>query len=171
MLYLTEGLEVLDFPEPPEGTSQYYRVPGTRVPRIDLETMTLDRILDEIYAAHLRVELVEVPSVEEVDTLLSMTPESGASMGQGGVVTIEISIGIPEEIVGPILVGLPVFEVDPTLNAFLAEFAVQLNWVRQDVETPDPTKWGRVVATDPPPGALVKPGDTIIVSVGVQPST
>ncbi len=171
MLYVTDGLEVLDFPEPPEGTSQYYRVPGTRVPSIDLENMTLDGIEDKIYAAHLRVELVEIPSLEEVDTLLSMTPESGTSMGQGGVVTIEISIGIPEEIVGPNLVGLPVFEVDPTLNAFLAEFAVQLNWVRQDVETPDPTQWGRVVATNPPPGALLSPGATIIVSVGVQPST
>ena len=171
MLYLTEDLEVLDFPEPPEGTSAYYRVPGTRVPRIDLETMTLEEIEDEIYAAHLRIELVEVPSLEEVETLLSMMPESGTSMAQGGVVIIEVSIGIPEEITGPNLVGLPVTAVDAALATFLEEFAVQLFWVRQDVETADPIQWGRVIGTDPAPGALVKPGDTITVWVGVQPST
>jgi len=168
MLYITEDLEELDFPEPPEGTSVYYAVPGTRVPAIDIE-MPLDEIEDAVYGAHLRVDLVEVPSMEEVDTILSISPEPGTSLRQGGAVTVEISIGIPEEIEGPNLIGLPVTQVDAALALFLEETAVTLSWVRVDVEVADPAQWGRVIATNPVPGALVSPGDTITVSVGVQP--
>jgi hypothetical protein len=170
MLYMTEGLEVLDFPEPPEGTSAYYRVPGTRVPRINVE-MRLGQIENLVYTAHLRVEIVEVPSMEEIDTILSIEPGPGTGMGHGGVVKVGISIGIPEEIEGPNLIGIPVTEVNAALALFLEETAVTLNWERVDVEVADPVQWGRVVATIPVPGALVSPGDTIIVSVGVPPSS
>jgi len=170
MLYVTEGLEVLDFPEAPEGTSALYRVPGTRVPRINID-MPLSRIEDLVYTAHLRVELIEVPSMEEIDTILSITPEPGTGMGHGRAVMIEISIGVPEEVEGPNLIGLPVTEVNAALVLFLEETAVTLNWERVDIEVVDPALWGRVVATDPPPGALVSPGDTIQVHVGIQPST
>jgi beta-lactam-binding protein with PASTA domain len=169
MTYLTEGLEVLDFPDHPEGTNVYYRVPGTRVPRIDIE-MELEKIKDLVYEAHLRVELLEVPSVEEIGTILTISPEPGTSLRQGSSVIVEISIGIPEEIEGPDLIGLPVFEVPAALLLFEQETAVHLEWVRVDVETPDPALWGFVISTDPAPGALVSPGDTITVFVGVQPS-
>ena len=168
MLYLTEDLEVLDFPEPPDGTSAYYAVPGTRVPRINVD-MTLQAIEAAVYGAHLRVEIVEVPSFEEPGTIISLEPESGTGLAQGAAVTLEISIGIPEEIEGPDLIGLPVTEVPSALTLFEEETAVTLSWVRVDVEVPDPTQWSTVISTDPIPGALVSPGDTITVFVGVQP--
>ncbi len=168
MLYITEGLEVLDFPEPPEGTSAYYAVPRTRVPNINVD-MPLSTIENLVYNAHLRVEVVERGSFEEPGTILSISPEPGTGLGHGGVVTVEISIGIPVEIEGPDLIGLPVTEVDAALELFLEENAVELDWVRVDVPTTDPARWGKVVATNPPPLALVSPGDTITVSVGVQP--
>ncbi len=169
MLYLTEDLEVLEFPEPPDGTSAYYAVPGTSVPRINVE-MKLEDIEDAVYAAHLRVEIVEVPSFEEPGTIISLAPESGTRLAQGSAVTLEISIGIPEDIEGPDLIGLSVTEVPSALALFEEETAVTLNWVRVDVEVPDPTQWSTVISTDPIPGALVSPGDTITVFVGVQPT-
>jgi penicillin-binding protein 1A len=169
MLYLTEDLVALDFPEPPDGTSAYYAVPRARVPNISVG-MPLDKIKNLVYNAHLRVDLVEVGSFEEVGTILSISPGPGASLSQGAAVTVEISIGIPEEIEGPDLVGLAVGEVDAALALFLEENAVTLSWIRVDVETVDPALWGRVIATDPPPLALVSPGDTITVSVGIQPA-
>ena len=169
MLYLTEDLEVLEFPEPPDGTSAYYAVPGTSVPRINVE-MKLEDIEDAVYAAHLRVEIVEVPSFEEPGTIISLAPESGTRLAQGSAVTLEISIGIPEDIEGPDLIGLSVTEVPSALALFEEETAGTLNWVRVDVEVPDPTQWSTVISTDPIPGALVSPGDTITVFVGVQPT-
>jgi membrane peptidoglycan carboxypeptidase len=168
MEYVTDGLEVLDFPDPPEGTSAYYAVPRTRVPDITVD-MPLTKIEDLVYNAHLRVDLIEKGSFEEVGTILSITPEPGTGLSHGAAVTVEISIGIPEEIEGPDLVGLLASEVDAALELFLEENAVDLNWVQVDVPTADATKWGRVIATNPPPLALVKPGDTITVQVGVPP--
>ncbi|GMQ86044.1 MAG: hypothetical protein BMS9Abin07_1616 [Acidimicrobiia bacterium] len=170
MLYLTKDLEVVDFPEPPEGTSAYYAVPGTSVPRINVD-MKLEDIESAVYGAHLRVEIVEVPSLEEIDTIISIAPEPGRRLSQGSAVTLEISIGIPEAIEGPNLIGLPVTEVPGALALFLEETAVTLNWTRVDVEVADPAQWSIVLSTDPVPGALVSPGDTITVFVGVQPST
>jgi penicillin-binding protein 1A len=171
MLYITDDLDVLDFPEAPEGTSAYYRVPGTRVPsNINLDSMSVEQITDLVFSAHLTLAVVEVPSVEEAGTLLSITPAPGTGMSQGGTVTLEVSSGVPQQIEAPDLVGLWAIDVDKALATFFEETAVELEWQRKDQETTDPATWGRVVGTSPAPGALVKPGDTISVFVGVQPT-
>lgn len=163
MEYMTADLEVLDFPEEPEGTNEYFRVPMTDVP--DVMDLTQRTAKSAISKAGLRAKIEMVASIEPEGTLLSQSPEGGARVRQGNVVTVQISNGI-----APIMLdlrGLRVGQIDDALAVFNADTGLDLSWVQVDQPTDEPSAIGRVIRTQPGVGAPVGIGDTIRVFVGV----
>lgn len=163
MEYITADLPVEDFPEEPEGTSTYFRVPKTDVP--DVMGLTQRKAEKEIFQAGLRAKIEKVASTEPKGEILEQSPRAGARVSQGSIVTVRISSG---EL--PILLdlrGLPVGQVDSALEAFNEESGLDLTWTRVDQETDDPAAVGTVIRTQPAPGGMVEIGQQIRVFIGV----
>jgi serine/threonine-protein kinase len=163
MEYIAADLPVEDFPEEPEGTSTYFRVPKTDVP--DVMGLTQRKAEKEIFQAGLRAKIEKVASIEPKGEILGQSPRAGARVSQGSIVTVRISSGVP-----PILLdlrGMPVDQVDGALEAFNDESGLDLTWTRVDQETDDPAAVGTIIKTQPAPGAMVEIGQRIRVFVGV----
>lgn len=163
MTYVTEDLPVEDFPEAPEGTGSFFRTPKTKVPSVS--GMSEFQMKDAIYKAGLRAVIQRVASTEPEGTFLGQSPGGGAEVSQGGVVTVRISSGVPPEMIN--LTGMTLADMEIAINTFNEESGLGLNWVIQNVPTDEPSALGRVVGTNPAAGALVGPGQTITILVGV----
>ena len=163
MEYITTDLPVEDFPEEPEGTSTYFRVPKTDVP--DVSGLNQRKAEKAVFQAGLRVRIEKVASTEPKGEILEQSPRSGARVSQGSIVTIRISSG--EEPILLDLRGLLAGEVDAALKAFNDETGLDLVWTGVDQETDDPAALGTVIRTQPEAGAMVEIGQRIRVFIGV----
>jgi membrane peptidoglycan carboxypeptidase len=162
MTYITKDLPEKDFPPAPDGTDAFFRVPKTKVP--DVSGMTEEDAKTEILHAGLRPDIQKVASIEPEGTFISQSPDAGTEVTQGGVVTVQLSSGVPPELVD--LTGLSVGDIEATTTAFNDASGLGLVWTIQYQTTANPDQVGKVLGTNPPPGSLVEPGQTVIIYVG-----
>lgn len=165
MEYITADLPVEDFPDEPEGTSSFFRVPRTDVPNV--MGLTQRKAEDAIFKAGLRARIDKVASNKPKGQILEQSPRAGARVSQGSIVTVRISSGVP-----PILLdlrGLAASQVDSALAVFNEETGLDLTWTRVDVSTDEPSAVDTVIRTEPGPGATVDYEQRIRVFIGVPP--
>jgi membrane peptidoglycan carboxypeptidase len=158
-----ENLPELTFPDAPEGTEAFFRTPKTEVPNVS--GMTEKAARDAIYKAGLRANISRIASLEPEGTFLSQSPRGGAEVTQGGVVTVRYSSGIPPELID--LRGLALADVEAAITTFNEESGLDLTWTIENVPTDEPSAIGRVINTNPPAGALVEPGQLVVIFIGV----
>jgi membrane peptidoglycan carboxypeptidase len=158
-----ENLPELTFPDAPEGTEAFFRTPKTEVPNVS--GMTEKNARDAIYKAGLRANISRIASLEPEGTFLSQSPRGGAEVTQGGVVTVRYSSGIPPDLID--LRGLALADVEAAITTFNEESGLDLTWTIENVPTDEPSAIGRVINTNPPAGALVEPGQLVVIFIGV----
>jgi membrane peptidoglycan carboxypeptidase len=166
MLYATEHLPAIDFPEDPPGTSVYRQTPFTSVPGFN---ESAGDTIDSLFAVGLRSEIVEVDSVIPVGTVLAMIPLSGTPLRQGSTVIVEVSTGIASVIPIVDLRGTPKALVNERISQFAIDNGISLTWSSAEVLTVDPELHGLVVSTIPSPGEPVTDGQNIVVKIGRVP--
>ncbi len=168
MKYATRDLPALDFAPEPVGADVYRIVPRTVVP--DLSGMDYEEIADAVYGAGLRLDRIDVASSEPEGQIVSISPRAGIAVQQGTTGSVLVSSGVPELILAPDLVGLPLSGVTAALQEFHEDTGIQLEWVVEHLTIEDAALWGIVIRTVPPPGSVITDGQTITVIVGRQPS-
>ncbi len=163
MTYITEDLPVAEWPEDPEGTSAFFRVPRTEVP--DVSGQSEAKAKDLIFKAGLRVNIEKIASVEPEGTFLGQSPGAGADVSQGSLVTVTYSSGIPPQLID--LRGLSLADVEAAITNFNDASGLELSWTIENVPTDEPSALGRVIRTNPPAGSLVSPGQLVVIYIGV----
>jgi membrane peptidoglycan carboxypeptidase len=164
MQIMLAGVEPLEFPADPPGVEAYLKVPQTKVPLV--VGLTVEEATDIIGRARLNANVVEVASPEPAGTVVAQDPEPGASINEGGTVTIEVASGEPPVGALPSLIGLTFEEALEVVREFEEETGVRLSLSQESVAVDDPNKKGRIIATDPPPGTEVGYGVLVRVLVG-----
>jgi membrane peptidoglycan carboxypeptidase len=167
MLDVTAGLPVEDFPQPPTASSVYFQTPFTTAP--DVSGLSVDEIIEAVYASGLRPVFDDVPSPEPLGTIVGQDPLPGTILRESRQVVIEVSTGVPADVPLPDLTGLPSSAIAQEFEQFRLEHGIRVAWIVRHVTVADPAGWNRVVATTPPPGALVTEDETITVIVGTRP--
>ncbi len=168
MEYATRDLPVVDFAPEPTGADVYWIVPRTVVP--DLSGMDYEEMADAVYGAGLRLDRIDVASSEPEGHIVSISPRAETALQQGSTVSVLVSTGIPEPVLAPDLVGLPLDDVTGALQQFSEDTDIHLRWVVEHFAIEDASLWGIVIRTDPSPGTTVVDEQTIKVVVGRKPS-
>jgi penicillin-binding protein 1A len=163
MEYVVADLPEVDFPEAPDGTSAYYRVPNTTVPNV--LGRSKGSAVDLIHKAGLFSSFVPVASSQPEGTLLSQNPRGGATVRQGSRVVVLISSGQPPVMID--LRGLDLGAVDARIADFNAETGLNVSWQVANRPTDDPDRVGKVVGQDPRPGQVVGFQQVVTVYIGV----
>ncbi|MEX0864015.1 MAG: transglycosylase domain-containing protein [Acidimicrobiia bacterium] len=164
MSMVMEGLPVSQFPADPANIKDYQVPPPTIVPVVvglvqaDAETV--------LRTARLRVEVVEIPSLDPVGTVVSQSLEPGTSVSQGSLVTIRVSTGETPTGSLPNLVGLTFDESVTLISEFELSTGLKINLFQQKIKVNDPAQVDHVVSTNPPAGASLDTSATITVFVG-----
>ncbi len=166
MLYATQDMEPIDFPEDPPGTSLYLQTPFTIVPPLGESPQEMT---DALYAVGLRVDALEIDSALPAGMLAGTVPLPGTPMRQGSTVTVEISNGVAPVISMIDLRGRTSDHASESIRQFALENGISLTWSFTEVVTSNPTRHGVVVATTPRPGEPVSAGQEIIVRIGKIP--
>ncbi len=170
MEIVVADLPVMDFPEDPPGTEQYYAAQPTEVP--DLKGVSgIAAIRSKIYKAGLNVNVAEEFSLDiPKGTVLGVSPPPGTKMTQGQTVTVRVSGGAPPTAGLPNLIGLTLPEADAVLNgSFRADTGVSVNYAPVYVPVTDPNQVGRIIGTSPGPGAAVTSFQTVVtLTIGTQ---
>ncbi len=162
MEYITADLPVEDFPEAPEGTSAYFRVPLTEVP--DVEGLSKKAAKDLIFKAGLFANIVDTASVEPAGTMLGQSPSAGTEISQGRTVTVRYSTGVPPAV--PNLLGLAAGDVAGAVSAHNEASGTALTFVIVSQPTENPALVGVVIGTTPGPGGAIAQDGVITVIVG-----
>ncbi len=165
MEYITDGLPVRDFPDEPEGTDEWFRIPLTEVP--DVTGMGEEEAKSTIFRAGLFASIVATPSASPKGTFLGQSPAPGTELPQGQTVTVRYSSGVPPAT--PNLVGLALSEVQGTVTSHNNASGMNLSWVSQPQPTENQALWRVVISTSPGPGAPIGNDGTITVIYGVPP--
>ena len=162
MQYITADLPVEDFPDPPDGFSEWFKIPKTTVP--DVSGMSREEAESAIAKAGLIPSLVDTPSTQPEGTFLGQSPTAGAEVSQGSTVTVRYSSGIPP--VAPNLIGLSEGAVAGAIAAYNEDAGLLLSYVIQQQPVLNQANAGIVVSTDPAPGAPIADDGVITVYVG-----
>jgi beta-lactam-binding protein with PASTA domain len=165
MTTLLEGKDPGVFPENPPGTDEFFKTPVSIVPTF--VGLTVDQARQLALESRVLIQVIDVPSLEPVGTVVSQSAAPGATIPQGVPVSIGVSTGVPPVGALPAVIGLPFDQAVAALQAFSEETYVQLTILRQDAPTADPAKKGTVLAMNPPPGTQVGSGIQVILTVGV----
>jgi serine/threonine-protein kinase len=172
MEIVTDDLPVLDFPDDPDGTGVHYELAKAEVPDVVGELVdgaeAIRALKTSFFRAGLDVAIDEVPSTEEAGTVLATSPGPGERIGQGTVVSVQISSGKPPTIELPAFAGMTLEEVDAELARIFEEEGVTINWTRVNRRTNNPNQVGKVIGTNPGAGKIVRDGQTIRVIVGIR---
>ncbi len=152
------------WPEDPPGVSRYFVTPSTTVPMV--VGMQQKAASEAVYEAHLRPNFVEVNSLEAKGTVLTQDPAEGATAAHGQTVTMEVSSGLPPQAPLPDLRNLTVDQAVAALAVFEEETEVGLEFSVTFTDTADPAQVGKVITTNPAPGATVTHGGTLVILVG-----
>ena len=164
MSVVMEGLPVSQFPADPANIRDYQVPPPTIVPVVvglvqaDAETV--------LRTARLRVEVVEIPSLDPVGTVVSQSLEPGTSVSQGSLVTIHVSTGETPTGSLPNLVGLTFDEAVTLISDFELTTGLKINLFQQKMNVTDPAQVDHIVSTNPAAGAALTTSATITVFVG-----
>jgi membrane peptidoglycan carboxypeptidase len=166
MEYALVGVPPLDFPADPPGTDVYRQTPFTVVPELAPST---NEAIEAIYAAGLAGEIEEVPSTAPAGTLLGTVPLPGTPIRQGSTVAVQVSNGIPPEVLMIDLRGYTPTQVTQRLTELRDEAGISISWSFDEVITTNPAQNGVVVSTSPPPGSPIGPNQAIVVRFGSAP--
>jgi len=112
-----------------------------------------------LQGAHLKVSTTFVDSSEPANTVIDQSPKPGDTAGEGSVVSLTVSNG-PKTSTVPDVTSLDLGTAQQTLHD--SGFRPQV--VYQD--TTDPNSDGLVLAENPQGGTQLKPGSTVILTVG-----
>ncbi len=159
---------VEDFAPIPAGSGRFRVTPQTTIP--DIMGMQRDVATQTMLFAHLTPNFVEVDSLEPEGTILSQVPEAGGIMNHAGVVTIEISTGLPPTVPLPNLLDLTRTQANQVMAELAAETGVLVALVPEFTVT-DPEAWNKIWLTDPRPGALVGSDDIVTIFIGKPPDS
>jgi membrane peptidoglycan carboxypeptidase len=166
MSHVLEDVPESDFPGDPPGVAAYFKVPTTIVPSVvGLDEGSALAVLREAGLVGVSATVV---SLETRGTVLSQSIGAGAEVVQGSTVTIGISTGELPKTAMPNLRGLTVDEAIAALDALEAETgvgALTVGVANEPVRSP--RRVGVVIATNPPPGAVLQWGGTVTLVVGV----
>jgi eukaryotic-like serine/threonine-protein kinase len=141
-------------------------VVSTGVPRVEVPALrgkTFDQATQDLAAARLEWERVDVFSEAPVGQVVGQRPRAGASVPEGSTVTVRVSKGVETVQVPDVL--------QQTLDSATAEledngFEVEV------IEAPsNDTEAGLVFAQNPNPGTQARPGSTVQVTVSTGPET
>ncbi len=165
MEYITADLPILEFPEDPDGTRAYFRVPLTEVP--DVSELSEEDAKDAIFKAGLFADIVVTPSIEPEGTFLGQSPAPGTEISQGKTVTVRYSSGIAPTV--PHLIGLNISEVQGVIASHNSATGTSLTWVLRRQVTENPALWDVVISTSPPTGAPIAAEGVITVIAGQAP--
>jgi beta-lactam-binding protein with PASTA domain len=121
-----------------------------------------DQAVAELTDRGLESRVVEIPSLEPVNTVTGQSPKAGTRLDQGTTVRINVSSG-------PRAVEVPSVEGQPFESANSQLLAVEFKVARQDVESDQPE--GTVVDQDPEGGSSAARGSTVTLSVSTGPTT
>ncbi len=166
MTYATRTMPPMDFPEDPPGTDVYRQTPFSEVP--DLAASTNEEI-EAVYAVGLSGTIQEVASTLPAGTLIGTAPLPGTPIRQGSTVIIDVSNGIPPEILMIDLRGSTPAQVNERLADYADETGLAFSWVFDQVVTTNPAQHGLVVGTTPAPGTPIGPGQEVVVRFGTAP--
>ncbi len=148
------GMPVVGFPAPPPAErGEVPEVVGLR--RSGAEAA--------LTAAGFTPRAVKVDSVEPRGTVVSQDPAAGASAILGSLVTVQVSTGIPPKAEVPDVLGLAEEEAAAQLTT--AGFVVTVEYRT----VANPAKDGIVLAQSPEPGAKIRLGEAVTITVGQPP--
>ncbi|GAA4807814.1 Stk1 family PASTA domain-containing Ser/Thr kinase [Actinomycetospora chlora] len=138
---------------------------GSAVPQlVGMAREDAERAVTEAGLAPLVVPVASAP--EQLDRVVSVTPDAGARVDESSPVTLRIGRG-PGLVQVPLLVGR-----SPEAARVAAEAAgLVLTPVPRLRETDDATEVGQVVGQDPVPGSLRPPGGAIELTIGQRRAT
>jgi eukaryotic-like serine/threonine-protein kinase len=134
--------------------------PKTRVP--DVVGQSRDAAVATLVNAGLEANVVQVNSLEPVDTVTATDPKSGTELIEGSTVRVNVSKG-PKPITVPNVIGSAFESAESQLQG--VGFAV----ARQDVDDPEPA--GIVVGQNPAAGSQQAKGSVITLQVSRGPQT
>jgi serine/threonine-protein kinase len=124
--------------------------------------MSQENAVSTLVAAGLRATITQVPSQAKLGTVVVQSPSPGRRVKKGATVQLTVSQG-PAQVAVPGVVGMQSGEAQAALRgAGLVPVVAQ-------VSAGEPR--GTVVAQTPPPGAQVRPGSTVTISVSNGPGT
>jgi serine/threonine-protein kinase len=112
-----------------------------------------------LQGVHLKVSPTYVESTEPANTVIDQSPKPGDSAGEGSVVSLTVSKG-PSTSIVPDVTSLDLGTAQQTLHdsGFRAQVTYQ--------DTTDPQSDGLVLAENPAGGTQLKPGSTVMLTVG-----
>jgi penicillin-binding protein 1A len=164
MLYVTEDLPVEDFPPDPAGMGDYFKVPSTEVP--DVAGMTESAAKTAILHAGLRPDIIHTASGEPDGTILSQSPPAGATVRQGGSVTVRISSGEAARM--PTWTGLKAGSIPRRIANLNERTGLDVTYRIVERITEQTRQVDRVIETRPRPGAILDINTEIVVIVGIE---
>jgi len=154
------------FPDEPNNIREYLIPPPTRVPVVvglDLEDAE-DLLMIE---ARLNVEVIEIASLDPVGTVVSQSHEPGTTVSQGTFITIYVSTGETPVAPLPSLIGQTVEEAIGAIREFELVTGVKISVIQQKVDTTNPALVGKIISTNPAPGAVITEAAAVVLSVGL----
>ncbi len=134
--------------------------PKTRVP--DVVGQSRDAAVAALVNAGLEVNVIQVNSLEPVNTVTAIDPKAGTELIEGSTVRVNVSKG-PKPITVPNVIGSAFESAESQLQG--VGFAV----ARQDVDDPEPA--GIVVGQNPAAGSQQAKGSVITLQVSRGPQT
>ena len=165
MTIAMEGIPETNFPAEPEHIGRYLRTPSTTVPVvIGLELDEAKKLLQTEH--HLRVEVVEVASLEPAGIVTYQDLEPGASVRQGALVTILVSTGETPVAPLPSFVGGTFDDAIAAAEEFELATGVRLSLTQQPMDVSDPALVGKVVGSNPAPGVQITESASVVLFIG-----
>jgi eukaryotic-like serine/threonine-protein kinase len=134
--------------------------PKTRVPEVVGQSR--DAAVATLVNAGLEVNVVQVNSLEPVNTVTAIDPKAGTELIEGSTVRLNVSKG-PKPVTVPNVIGSAFESAESQLQG--VGFAV----ARQDVDDPEPA--GIVVGQNPAAGSQQAKGSVITLQVSRGPQT
>jgi beta-lactam-binding protein with PASTA domain len=151
MSRVMQGLPAVGFPEPP-------KPPEGPVPSVI--GMTKREALTTLSEAGFRASIEMADSLSRKGRAFSQSPGGGSVTALGTIVTVQISTGKPAQVPMPPVVGMR----GSKARALLESLGLAVTTV--EVETRNTSKFGHVIAQDPPSQSLVLQGNTVTIFVG-----
>jgi len=166
MTTVLKGAGEAKFPDEPEDTRKYLVTPSTKVPSVVGLAQTKANTL--LKTKHrLNVTVVEAPSLEPKGTVIHQSHAPGTRVRQGTTVTIRVASGVAPTAALVNLVGMTPAEALGAVDAFTLATGVALTVTQATAPVTDAGLVGKIIATNPAPGATITKSAAVIVTVGV----
>ncbi len=167
MTRVMADLPVSQFPEDPPNIRDYEVPPPAIVPVV--VGLDQDAAVQALAAAGLRAEVLSVPSLDPIGTVINQSVSPGAEVRQGSAVIIYVSTGETPTAAVPNFIGLTFDEAVELVKEIEMASGVKINLFQQTVVVEDSALVGRIVSSTPPPGTTITASGTVTVYIGRAP--